>query len=324
VRKPIAAESFNAAITDELSGEIWGVTCCFNPAQYKNKYDHMRRFSMAARKQGMKLLVVELALSGLPFVLDDRIADKIVQLRSDTVLWHKERLLNLAVAALPPECDKVIWVDADLLFENDGWIEATASLLKLYMLVQPFAVYYPLEKDEDPPDRGVATRVVIPGLAYARQAGDKAAIATALPGGAWAARRSLIEKHGIYDRFILGGGDAAVGWAIYGLTNEWLSRGWFRRLLPAAAADHLRVWSDALFADVQSSVAYVPGRVFHLWHGSVNRRRYVTRFAILADAAFDPQADIALDASECWQWSSDKPQLHRKVAEYFQHRREEG
>ena len=40
--------------------------------------------------------------------------------------------------------------------------------------------------------------------------------------------------------------------------------------------------------------------------------------------AFDPQADIALAESGCWRWSSDKPELHRAVAEFFVKRREDG
>jgi hypothetical protein len=322
--KALDPPEMHAPITATLPGEIWGITTCFNPAGYKNKYEHMRRFATAIRGQGLKLLVVELALCGQPFGVEEAIADKVIRLTSDTVLWHKERLLNIAVAALPQECDKVVWVDADLLFENPEWIRKTASLLERFMAVQPFQFYCPMAQGIFEPPYNPDGISQIPGLAYARQSRDETIIATALPGGVWAARRSLLEKHGIYDRFILGGGDAAAGWAFYGLTDTWLSDGWFRHLLPEPLANDLRQWSKALFADVQGTVTFVPGRVFHLWHGDSNRRRYVMRFAILAETRFDPVTDIAFDEQQCWSWNSQKPELHRKVAEYFRSRREEG
>ncbi len=39
---------------------------------------------------------------------------------------------------------------------------------------------------------------------------------------------------------------------------------------------------------------------------------------------FDPKADIALDHNGCWEWSSDKPELHRRVKQYFASRKEDG
>ena len=307
----------------ELPGEMWGITTCFNPAGYDNKYDHLRRFSAAIRTQGLKLLVVELALRGQEFRLADDVADKVIRITSDTVLWHKERLLNLAIQALPAECDKVAWVDADLLFENANWVSETSELLERYVMVQPYQHYCLLPRDVVtlPGPEGVPE---FPGLAFARTTGDAAYVATALPGGAWAARRSLLERHGIYDRFVLGGGDAALGWAMYGDTEKWLSEGWFSVLLAKEVAGDLREWSAAFYEDVKGSVSYTPGRIFHLWHGDMKQRRYVLRFMILRDAGFDPAKDIALDSQGCWRWSSDKPELHRKVEDYFRARKEEG
>ena len=63
-------------------------------------------------------MIVELALGDAPSVVDDAMADQVVRLRSSTVLWHKERLINLGLARLPDRCDKVAWLDGDLLFEE--------------------------------------------------------------------------------------------------------------------------------------------------------------------------------------------------------------
>ena len=51
--------------------------------------------------------------------------------------------------------------------------------------------------------------------------------------------------------------------------------------------------------------------------------QYETRCEILKAADFDPRANISLDENRCWQWSSEKPGLHRKVREYFWSRGEQ-
>jgi hypothetical protein len=323
--QPDAFRQAVPTLPTRLPGEMWAITTCFNPAGYRNKYDHLCRFSARVRSQGLKLLVVELALRGQPFTVSEHDVDRVIRLSCDTVLWHKERLLNIAVSALPRDCDKVAWLDADILFENPNWVSETAELLQQYVIVQPFQHYYLLSRDK----LGVPSQTdgleELPSLAFARLRKDRSYEARALPGGAWAARRSVIEKHGFYDRFILGGGDAAMAWAMYGLGKEWPGAwAWFHVVLPGKLMQDLESWSDSFYGDVQGSVYFTPGRVFHLWHGDRKQRRYVLRFLSLRKADFNPATDIALDENQCWRWNSDKPELHREVEEYFRARREEG
>ena len=52
------------------------------------------------------------------FDLSEGDADILIQLRGRDVMWQKERLLNLALRALPDECRKVVWVDCDVILEQ--------------------------------------------------------------------------------------------------------------------------------------------------------------------------------------------------------------
>ena len=81
----------------ELPGEMWGITVSFNPAGYQNRYNHLEVFCERVRRQGLKLLVIELAFYDQPFLVRKEIADKVIRLRSTSVLWQKERLLNIAL-----------------------------------------------------------------------------------------------------------------------------------------------------------------------------------------------------------------------------------
>ena len=56
----------------------------------------------------------------------------------------------------------------------------------------------------------------------------------------------------------------------------------------------------------------------------MRERRYRERYTAFERFAFDPFEDIALDDAGLWRWASDKPEMHRFVADYFAARREDG
>jgi hypothetical protein len=310
----------------ELDGEIWGVATCFNPAGYANRYGHLRRFASCVRAQGLKLLLVEAAFGDQPFILDDADADYVLRARAASILWQKERLLNIALDALPPSCDKVVWLDSDLLFENPHWVAQTSALLRSYPAVQCFERACFLEQDQPDPPREELLRAA---LAWEDGAAclwcrTRQRSAGGHTGFAWAARRSLLARHSFFDRAILGGADAIMFWGMTGVQEEDPERSFLRNVCSPGLYRDIVAWCDAFHLDVQGRIAHTPGRVFHLWHGSKRDRRYGSRNFILRRAGFDPAIDIAIDSQQCWAWSSDKPDLHRNVRAYFHARKEDG
>ena len=75
-------------------------------------------------------------------------------------------------------------------------------------------------------------------------------------------------------------------------------------------------------------LACVPGDVVHLYHGSRQNRQYAERYKILHENAYDPIGDVEIDPETgLLRWSGAarerKPDLVRRVAEYFEQRRED-
>lgn len=54
-------------------------------------------------------------------------------------MWQKERLLNIALAALPGECDSVAWLDCDVIFDSNDWPERARQALKSFAIVQLYS-----------------------------------------------------------------------------------------------------------------------------------------------------------------------------------------
>jgi hypothetical protein len=322
---------------ETLNGEIWGISTYFNPAGYSNKVNHLQIFCDRVRKQGLKLLVVELTFENMPFTLGEEVADIVVRVKSSSLLWQKERLLNIALEELPKQCDKVVWLDADIIFDNDKWVEQTAEHLKQYVVVQPFKVAWWLSAACTQAlyrKKSKISKIAMRQWRKSSERSDFSAIYAQLksvhrsilsghPGFACAARRNLLEKHGLYDRFILGGADVAVSLAILGYDERSISNLIARYCTPSQAADLLS-WIRSFSSDIENNIFYTTGAVYHLWHGSQEDRKYEQRMRILLDHDFNPLVDIALDDNRCWRWNSEKPNLHQEVKGYFWSRAEEG
>src|SRR3954452_243748 len=131
-----------------LAAAMWGVATYFRSTPSRWMRPNLLRFGERVRRQGLKLLIVELALGDQPYEVGDDVADLVIRRRARNLLWQKERLLNIGIAPLPADCEGVVWLDADVLFENDGWVEQTARLLDDHAAVQPFDTACWLDPDE--------------------------------------------------------------------------------------------------------------------------------------------------------------------------------
>lgn len=138
----------NKVLFKDKSGSIWGITVFFNPGNFKNKIENYHRFSKSVKNQGLNLLAIELTFGG-KFELSEGDADLLVKIKGDkeNILWQKERLLNVALRHLPKDCDKIVWLDCDIIFEKNDWVKETEQLLLKYVVVQPFSKGVRLGKD---------------------------------------------------------------------------------------------------------------------------------------------------------------------------------
>ncbi len=304
---------------------LWAITCYFNPRHYRSRRENYHIFRERLK---VPLVTVELSMDGT-FELRDGDADVLKQLRARDVMWHKERLLNIALAAAPRECTKIAWLDCDVVFQNEGWAEGTSEVLDKFVLAQPF-------QDVCEPGQGVRIDDMgnpgndWPGrsIAYGLAAGTVDAeilnqnirLQGWSSGLAWAGRREALERTGFYEACIMGSGNramvcAALGKFDYGRQYLRMNDRW---------AEHYLKWARAHFEEVGGEIGFVPGTLLHLWHGDLKDRRYADRHQDLSRFDFDPAVDIATDENGCLRWNSPKPQMHQYVREYFAARREDG
>jgi hypothetical protein len=319
--------SFTKTVTvNSTQSRFWGLTAFFNPQRHRRRTLLYRIFRERTRQQRLRLLTVELAFGDAPFELHRRDAEILIQLRTgdEGVMWQKERLLNIGLRHLPPECEALVWLDCDVVFENPNWIKETEHLLRRHVVVQPFSVSVRLPRRKRPGDleeRGDQPCERVFGAAYAYTQGNPFVdyMLSGHTGFAWAARRSLFDGLGLYDKMIVGGGDVVIGCGLFGRSAHK-----FTHLLPKAMLADQRDWLAAMSARVAGSIWFTPGKLLHLWHGHPRRRMTFERFQSVLKHSFNPQVDLRCDHDQCFAWTGNKPALQQAVARHFWVRNEDG
>lgn len=311
------------AATYEPADDLFIITSFFNPADFKAKLRNFQFFAAKLAGSNLNWLAVECAFGEQPFVLPA--SPNVVRVRTSGVMWQKERLLNLALEHVPSRFRKIAWLDGDLLFQNADWAVETAALLESYPVVQCFSAYARLPRGhhayfgegEAGESFAAVHRPSTNGQASGRYD------LHGHTGFAWAARRELLDEHGLYDACVAGGGDHLIAHAFHGDVDTRCLDGLFA-CTDSAHRFHALEWGRRIHGDVRGRIGCVEGTVLHLWHGDRQHRRYLERQYDLVRAGFDPRTDLVLNHTGCWEWSRANSGAQRFLERYFPARLEDG
>lgn len=296
-------------------GNLAAVTAYFNPQHSTRRRENWFRFAEHLADQGIYLLTVEGVREGDSQDLPGVHAVKAVPFRD--VLWQKERLLNVGIESLGPEVDAVAWLDADVIFERDDLREAILRELCEWPVIQPWAICRMSDGNRGWQKwRGVETR--IPSVGATATLGRWDSLSTH-PGFAWAARRDVLQAiGGLYDRHVLGGGDTAMTLGFFGD-----AKGHIETFLPTMLA-HWKGWADVAHSVVAGRLGYVRGNITHLYHGSLENRRYVGRWKALSTRGYDPERHTRISESGALEWTDEAPpELREWCEDYLLNQRNE-
>ncbi|RTL49746.1 MAG: hypothetical protein EKK40_15520 [Bradyrhizobiaceae bacterium] len=306
---------------------MWAITSYFNPAGFRSRAPNYRIFRDNLK---IPLVTVELSFDGR-FELTEKDADILVQISGGAVLWQKERLLNLALKSVPAGVDNIVWIDGDVIFERSDWVEEAERKLAEFNVVQLLSDQVDLAPEDhhtnfdyaDTPASGHGVVSMIhegrfnPSNVTAPAAKNRRSFAWGL---AWAGRRHILEEHGFYDAMIVGGATRGVVSAMYGDFDKVIEG----CLFTPAYARHYLDWARPFHAAVGGKIGFVPGRLYHLWHGEIENRNYAGRYRGLADCNFDPYADLVVGSNGVWQWARPRPDLEKFLMDHFISRAEDG
>lgn len=322
------------------ANELAVVACFYNPSGSKRRIENFQKFVSGMQSSGVRLLVVELAFGEIPFQVDHH--DDVNRLRTDHVLWHKERLLNIGIKTLLEQgIQKIVWLDGDIRFHNERWPYEIARQLDRTRLCQvfesvaiqaheegapviaPSAMSYYLETGRvisQEPTRGLN---ILRGMLKGGQSGF-----------GWAAQAELLEQVKLFDRAIVGGGDKLMFAASLAGQEDIAELKYLTKSnFPCSNCGHCNDsgpytesyldWAGQWSAAVGGKVSYAKLHIGDMYHGRRSDRGYLTRHDILYKHKYDPMVDVVASSDQCLEWSSNKADLRRDVEAYFLSRRED-
>lgn len=327
--------------------KFWVVTVISNPVRYKRRYELYWRFAEMCKHAGVRLITVEQAFGERPFMVTHASNPHHLQVRSVEELWHKENMINLGVRhacalaqSTGQQVREIAWVDADCrpAMPYREWFEETWHQLQHHQFVQMWEYLIDLDIRHNPigvPNRGFMAnyihygdpnvyenrKILVPDEEY--EYNQKAIVSWGAPGLAWAANIEAFNQiGGLMDFSILGANDWYFAHCLVGsMTMNKVDYGGSRYL------EKMFYYQELCERWIKRDVGYVPGIVYHDFHGKKANRFYSTRGKILVVCGYNPDRDLKYDAQGLLQLETWEPRqivLRDKIRGYFRRRNEDG
>ena len=315
------------------------ITVLSNPVRYKRRYELYWRFKEMCAHAGVKLITVEQAFGQRQFMVTKASDPCALQVRSVEEIWSKENLINLGIrhACTLGDVREVAWVDADCRPARtpEDWFSETWHQLQHYEFVQMWEQMLDLDTNHNvigEAQPGFMANYVKYGSPNPAEI-EKIEIENSYnypykgkifgrPGLAWAANIDALRKvGGILDFCILGAGDFYMAHALIGTLKDAKSE-----YAGGAYEKALLEWQHKALRWIKKDVGYVPGMVYHDFHGEKANRFYGSRGKILNDCQYDPRTDIKYDEYGQLQletWDERQITLRDKIRGYFRVRNED-
>ena len=281
----------------------------FNYCGFKRRRDLFIEF--VHRYSHLKLVVVEAAGSA---PLGKLTVYKHLKVSHDSRVWLKENLINLGVKLLPKNWKYMAWIDADITFLNENWVNDTIEELHTADVVQLWqnAVNLGAKGETLKIDKSFAYMLIASGTNWTPT--DKYGFWHT--GYAWACTRTAFdEMGGLIDWAILGSGDRHMAMALAGLGSA---------SAPGNIHENYKILLKLYESRVKRfKVSWVDGTIIHYWHGSFADRRYKERWDILTKNNYDPYEDIGYTDEGCVELSPKGRRFEKFLDEYFSGRKED-
>lgn len=302
---------------DPIEDKLNVVIVISNPCLYAKRYILLKEFvkRIEEEEDHVNLFIVEMIYEDQKFIITDKKNKHHLQLKTETPIWHKENMINLAVQKLLPSNYKAFaWIDADVEFENNSWALDTLKILNgCKDVVQIFSHCVDMSAEN-------TNMAIFNSFGYSFNKNKKYTTSGNdywHPGYAWAITRKAYEKiGGLYDKGVLGSGDSIMALSFINkcdvMNNDEYNKDYNNSMLEyQIKASKLRL-------------GYVPGVIRHYYHGSKKNRQYTERWKLLIKHQFSPIEHLSYDKQGILVPTKLFPSDFKEdIMDYFRERKED-
>lgn len=260
-----------------------------NPVNFKSRFMLYEQFKKYVEKEHNAVLyTAELIYEGQEYQITEPNHPHHLQLKGNDEVWAKENMINLLAEQLPEDWKYLAWIDADVMFARQDWVEETIAKLQDHDVVQMFSECRDLYPNFETIPMAVYKGIVqqahhnpkfcLSDSAYSKRTGHT--------GYAWACTRNAWDlMGGLIDFSIMGSADYQMACAWYG---DALASTYGGAYSPGYCKA-LSEWGERVRG---FSLGYVEGLLLHNYHGAKSNRGYNWRWKVLVEAQYDPHTDI--------------------------------
>lgn len=248
--------------------------------------------------------VIELAYFDEPFFTQEK--ENYFHLRIDSILFHKENLLKIAINKLSSRYNKFCIMDGDIIFDDLNFYDNISILLDTYDIIQPFkkanwlsinmkdiihttgsSCYTSINETDDFPHQGFV----------------------------WALTLDTFKKiEHFFDLIPIGSNDTLLSAIICNIPLHLTS---IRKTLTIMCLNNL-------VEPLKLNYYYLDCTIFHLFHGPLRKRKYLERFDEFRKFINPEEEYVQRNENGLYEWTDDyKDILNNFMIEYFKSREDD-
>lgn len=288
------------------------ITVIYNFAENKSRYTLTNNFIETYKLHPqIELYIVELTyMNKNPKIVDINNKNHL-HVKSNTPLWHKENLINLAVEKLIPKtCEYIAWIDGNIEFKNNDFVDKIFESLKIYDFIQIFSK---CERNDIALKESFGKKIndMIKNNTRPNFISD-----FGHTGYGFATKKSAFNKiFPLPDKFIVGGGDSFFCFGFVGLN--------FYDYAVKSQIDNINIkkYADEHIEKIKGlKIGYADNEIIYYEHGDVKNRKYTERWKILDN--YNPYTDIKYNDDGVIEFIGNK-KIQNDVLMYFYDRKED-
>ena len=291
------------------------VVCYFNPSNYVSKFINFLDFYYKIKdNNNICLQVVELYSNDSVYPLKNTISKDIISIKSESVYWQKEELLNIGMCKqIEFGIKKLCWLDCDIEFIDDEWANNILKKLNTHNIVQVFsdATIITDSKNNKVKISSYIKKILDEECNPMQRIGEI--------GYGYAYNYEIIQNNLLYENAIIGGGDFLN--ALPFIENISVDDIKKDRYFKNATSDMLFDYLNWYKKIKNKNIGYCKNNIKVAFHGNRKDRQYLRREKVLIELNFSPSKDLV--KSDCGMRRIANKKIEKYLKKYFDERNED-
>jgi hypothetical protein len=293
---------------------LYLITVVFNPARSRSSLKHYANFKHQMEKLGVKLITVECCFENSPFsITSPNYEPYNIQIRTNSLFFQKERLINLAISKLPLDAKYILYVDYEVEFANENWVNDAIKALHMFKGIQLFeeALLLGPQKEELKKVKSFAFQNYKKEKPLEKKQFEDSTLAA---GFAWGFRAdALKELDGLIDYSPLGNNDKIMAYCLANRSEEYVSR----EKAGENFRDSVKNWQKKAQLIFNEGIGFIPGTIRVNWIKVKRDKTHYENWDILMANDFDPRNDLVLESNGIYGIEPTRGKLALELRKHF-------